>query len=34
MNNLTFGSDDAENGFGYYETICGGSGAGMNTFIR
>lgn len=28
MNNLTFGSDDAENGFGYYETICGGSGAG------
>ncbi|KAL3418514.1 hydantoinase B/oxoprolinase [Phlyctema vagabunda] len=28
MNNLTFGNDDAENGFGYYETICGGSGAG------
>ncbi|KAL2421744.1 5-oxoprolinase 1 [Exophiala dermatitidis] len=28
MNNLTFGSDDAENEFGYYETICGGSGAG------
>jgi 5-oxoprolinase (ATP-hydrolysing) len=28
MNNLTFGSDDAENGFGYYETICGGSGGG------
>lgn len=28
MNNLTFGSDDAENGFGYYETLCGGSGAG------
>lgn len=28
MNNLTFGSDDSENGFGYYETICGGSGAG------
>jgi 5-oxoprolinase (ATP-hydrolysing) len=28
MNNLTFGTDDVENGFGYYETICGGSGAG------
>ncbi|KFY84215.1 hypothetical protein V500_09499 [Pseudogymnoascus sp. VKM F-4518 (FW-2643)] len=28
MNNLTFGSDEAENGFGYYETICGGSGGG------
>ncbi|KAH8678956.1 Hydantoinase B/oxoprolinase-domain-containing protein [Tricladium varicosporioides] len=28
MNNLTFGSDDAENAFGYYETICGGSGGG------
>ncbi|KPM41857.1 Uncharacterized protein C11D3.15 [Neonectria ditissima] len=28
MNNLTFGTDDAENGFGYYETICGGSGGG------
>lgn len=28
MNNLTFGTDDGENGFGYYETICGGSGAG------
>ncbi|KAH7166400.1 hydantoinase B/oxoprolinase [Dactylonectria macrodidyma] len=28
MNNLTFGTDDADNGFGYYETICGGSGAG------
>ncbi|KZF24691.1 hydantoinase B/oxoprolinase [Xylona heveae TC161] len=28
MNNLTFGRDEVENGFGYYETICGGSGAG------
>ncbi|KAI4596365.1 hypothetical protein KJ359_005494 [Pestalotiopsis sp. 9143b] len=28
MNNLTFGTDDAENGFGYYETICGGAGGG------
>lgn len=28
MNNLTFGSDDELNGWGYYETICGGSGAG------
>ncbi|GME26887.1 hypothetical protein GTA08_BOTSDO04892 [Neofusicoccum parvum] len=29
MNNLTFGIDnDPERGFGYYETICGGSGAG------
>ncbi|TVY83889.1 Uncharacterized protein LSUE1_G002331, partial [Lachnellula suecica] len=28
MNNLTFGTDDEENGWGYYETICGGSGAG------
>ncbi|KAI1484920.1 Hydantoinase B/oxoprolinase-domain-containing protein [Biscogniauxia mediterranea] len=28
MNNLTFGTDDAEDGFGYYETICGGSGGG------
>ncbi|OJD29868.1 5-oxoprolinase (atp-hydrolyzing) [Diplodia corticola] len=34
MNNLTFGIDDATGetpsgrGFGYYETICGGSGAG------
>ncbi|ORY58448.1 Hydantoinase B/oxoprolinase-domain-containing protein [Pseudomassariella vexata] len=29
MNNLTFGTDDAETGgFGYYETICGGSGGG------
>ncbi|RFU32335.1 hypothetical protein B7463_g3957, partial [Scytalidium lignicola] len=28
MNNLTFGSDDPDEGFGYYETICGGSGAG------
>jgi 5-oxoprolinase (ATP-hydrolysing) len=27
MNNFTFGSD-GENGFGYYETIAGGSGAG------
>ncbi|KAI5951557.1 hypothetical protein KGF54_004631 [Candida jiufengensis] len=29
-NNLTFGASDKENGisFGYYETICGGSGAG------
>lgn len=27
MNNLTFGFD-GENGFGYYETIAGGSGAG------
>ncbi|KAI5964814.1 uncharacterized protein KGF55_001884 [Candida pseudojiufengensis] len=29
-NNLTFGVSDKENGisFGYYETICGGSGAG------
>ena len=27
MNNLTFGKD-GENGFGYYETICGGTGAG------
>lgn len=27
MNNFTFGVD-GENGFGYYETICGGSGAG------
>ncbi|KAE8421257.1 Hydantoinase B/oxoprolinase-domain-containing protein [Aspergillus pseudocaelatus] len=27
MNNLTFGND-GENGFGYYETIAGGSGAG------
>ncbi|CAK9440323.1 uncharacterized protein LODBEIA_P44230 [Lodderomyces beijingensis] len=29
-NNLTFGTNDKENGisFGYYETICGGSGAG------
>ena len=29
MNNLTFGKD-GENGFGYYETICGGTGAGKN----
>lgn len=28
MNNLTFGSNDPDEGFGYYETICGGSGAG------
>lgn len=29
MNNLTFGIDnDPQRGFGYYETICGGSGAG------
>lgn len=28
MNNLTFGTDDPENGFGYYETICGGAGGG------
>ncbi|KKY27756.1 putative 5-oxoprolinase (atp-hydrolysing) [Diplodia seriata] len=30
MNNLTFGIDDDSTGrgFGYYETICGGSGAG------
>lgn len=27
MNNLTFGVD-GEGGWGYYETICGGSGAG------
>jgi len=27
MNNFTFGVD-GEDGFGYYETICGGSGAG------
>jgi hypothetical protein len=27
MNNFTFGLD-GEGGFGYYETICGGSGAG------
>ncbi|TQN69083.1 5-oxoprolinase [Colletotrichum shisoi] len=26
MNNLTFGTDDPESGFGYYETICGGDG--------
>lgn len=29
MNNFTFGID-GENGFGYYETIAGGSGAGPN----
>ncbi|BBM81887.1 hydantoinase B/oxoprolinase family protein [Candidatus Uabimicrobium amorphum] len=29
MNNLTFGKD-GEDGFGYYETICGGTGAGNN----
>ncbi|KAL0941164.1 5-oxoprolinase (hydantoinase B/oxoprolinase) [Colletotrichum truncatum] len=28
MNNLTFGTDDPETGFGYYETICGGAGGG------
>ena len=28
MNNLTFGTDDPEDSFGYYETICGGSGGG------
>lgn len=28
MNNFCFGSDDPVNSFGYYETICGGSGAG------
>lgn len=28
MNNFTFGLDGEENGFGYYETISGGSGAG------
>ncbi|KAI1102515.1 Hydantoinase B/oxoprolinase-domain-containing protein [Jackrogersella minutella] len=28
MNNLTFGIDDSEDSFGYYETICGGSGGG------
>ncbi|RDW84890.1 aspartate aminotransferase-2 [Coleophoma cylindrospora] len=28
MNNLSFGTDDEDNGFGYYETICGGSGGG------
>jgi 5-oxoprolinase (ATP-hydrolysing) len=28
MNNFCFGSDDADKQFGYYETICGGSGAG------
>jgi 5-oxoprolinase (ATP-hydrolysing) len=28
MNNFCFGSDTAPNKFGYYETICGGSGAG------
>ncbi|KAJ9133754.1 5-oxoprolinase (Hydantoinase B/oxoprolinase) [Pleurostoma richardsiae] len=28
MNNLTFGTDDPENGYGYYETLCGGSGGG------
>ncbi|WP_372370270.1 hydantoinase B/oxoprolinase family protein [Candidatus Uabimicrobium sp. HlEnr_7] len=29
MNNFTFGQD-GENNFGYYETICGGTGAGQN----
>jgi 5-oxoprolinase (ATP-hydrolysing) len=28
MNNLTFGTDDPEQAFGYYETICGGAGGG------
>ncbi|KAI2609226.1 hydantoinase B/oxoprolinase [Hypoxylon sp. NC1633] len=28
MNNFTFGTDDPENAFGYYETICGGAGGG------
>lgn len=28
MNNFTFGVDGVNNGFGYYETIAGGSGAG------
>lgn len=28
MNNLTFGTDDSDDSFGYYETICGGSGGG------
>ncbi|KAL1852997.1 hypothetical protein Plec18170_005579 [Paecilomyces lecythidis] len=28
MNNLTFGTDDIEEAFGYYETICGGAGGG------
>ncbi|KAK2047661.1 hydantoinase B/oxoprolinase [Colletotrichum somersetense] len=28
MNNLTFGTDDPDRGFGYYETICGGAGGG------
>ncbi|KAI1455424.1 Hydantoinase B/oxoprolinase-domain-containing protein [Annulohypoxylon moriforme] len=28
MNNLTFGTDDNEDSFGYYETICGGAGGG------
>ncbi|KAK7747582.1 hypothetical protein SLS62_009081 [Diatrype stigma] len=28
MNNLTFGTDDGDDTFGYYETICGGSGGG------
>jgi 5-oxoprolinase (ATP-hydrolysing) len=28
MNNLTFGTDDTEEAFGYYETICGGAGGG------
>lgn len=28
MNNFCFGSDDPTSPFGYYETICGGSGAG------
>lgn len=28
MNNFCFGSDEPDKRFGYYETICGGSGAG------
>lgn len=28
MNNFCFGSDEPGRNFGYYETICGGSGAG------
>lgn len=28
MNNFCFGSDEPDSSFGYYETICGGSGAG------
>ena len=28
INNLTISSDDADNGFGYYEAICGDLGGG------